>query len=38
MIPSATRTGEVHPRLFVDAPLGDGKPVFVDFNNAAGRD
>jgi hypothetical protein len=37
-IPSATRTGEVHPRLFVDAPPGDGKPVFVDFNNAARRD
>jgi hypothetical protein len=37
-VPSDTRTGEVHPRLFVDAPPGDGKPVFVDFSNAARRD
>jgi hypothetical protein len=38
VVPSATRTGELHPRLFVNGTAGDGKPVFLDYNNAARRD
>jgi hypothetical protein len=38
IVPTATRNGELRPRLFVDAPPGDGKPELVDYNEAAKRD
>jgi hypothetical protein len=34
--PSARRKGEVFPRLFIDSPSINGRPVFIDFRSVAG--
>jgi hypothetical protein len=38
IIPTEARVGELRPRLLVDAPPANGKPVLVDYSEAAKRD